>query len=803
MKPLRTARAAALALLAALAALAQADHPRPPRIYDLQHVAWSIRFDESSHTIFGDVTNTVAPLADGLNQVWFDCAKLQIDDVTVDGQPAKFHNQDDFLYVDLPTPGKKGQPIKVRIVYSGHPEAGVYFVPARYAYPAHTSVVYTQGEMEDTRYWIPTYDYPDDKATLDAKIEVPAGYDVLSNGRLVEILENGDKRIFHWVLDKPVSTYLISFVAGQYTEVDEDGSSIPVSYWVPVGLEKEGKAGFGGTGKLIDFYSQITGFKYPWSKFAQSAVPDFMFGGMENVSCVTQTIDALHPPEDQPVDDSTSLVAHELAHQWFGDTVTTANWDNIWLNEGFATFMPLFYFRHRDGQDTFEIDKYKTFQGGIGACRYNPRVEVTSHYSDPMSMFEGNSYAGGASRLMMLMYKLGEKKFWKGIKDYLETYKFQPVTTDDFFSAVEKSSGVDLEDFKKQWFYTLDKPFLSVTRNGPTITVTQPGDLKMDLDVQFVGPNKVTGTIHLDGKSTSADFPAAGNEPFLIDPNCEQMVSIDYDCNFTPVDWVALFESAPSAGTKMRIIERVMGSLDPDAKTKLLDEQTTPLMQQALLLTANVPIDEQIKYADNANEEVEEAALEDLAEDSKDDLTGAKVLDKVIDKMKDVFANGANEELKGVALRGLLNLTGDASWADQAYNTPTFKENLRDEALNWWAGHDPDLARDKCMEIMKNPPDEDVRRTAISILGRLKDKKGEHTVYDTLVGVLNEDEYGAKMSAVSALAEYGDPAAIPLIQPYENYGMHFMRDAARGAVGALQRDKGGYTAIVRTLAELR
>lgn len=314
----------------------------PERTFNLIDVNWKLSFDETSGQIFGDVTNTVRPLRPNVTKVAFQAVKLEISKVYVDGASSSYLYDGKEVQVPLPVNVSTSQALKVRIVYSGTPSAGVYFIPKKRAFPAKSSMVYTQGEMIDTRYWLPTYDWPDDKATSEATITVPKGYYALSNGRLLERMVSGENETFHWKLDQPVSTYLISFVAGKYDEGTDPGAAIPTYYYVPAGLKSWGDVSFGGTSKIVDFYGKLTGFTYPYAKFSQAAVSDFMFGGMENTTAVTQTINAIYPPEVADYESATGLIAHELAHQWFGDTATATDWEHIWLNEGFATFLPTF-----------------------------------------------------------------------------------------------------------------------------------------------------------------------------------------------------------------------------------------------------------------------------------------------------------------------------------------------------------------------------------------------------------------------------------------------------------------------------
>ena len=370
--------------------------------------------------------------------------------MTLDGKTVAF--KADRRVLAVASNAAKGTTQKVEIVYHGLPEAGIYFVPAARTFPAKTPILYTQGEMEDTRYWLPTYDSPDDKATSRGTVTVPAGWNVLSNGVLSKSL---DGRTFTWTIDKPHSTYLISLLAGPYTESPDGTDPVPVSYWSPKGLEAWGRNAFGGTDAIIRCYARLTGTPFPWNKYAQAAVADFMFGGMENVTCTTQTINALFPDAVRGTRDSTGLDAHELAHQWFGDDVTTPRWDDIWINEGWATFMPHFWAREKYGEDEYAIERYDTIEQAKGTMRGNPsRSMVYSGWTVPMQMFDGYAYPGGAARMFALMHQVGEPAFWKATKEYLASHAYQNVDTAEFFRSYSKSLGMDLSTFERQWFRT-------------------------------------------------------------------------------------------------------------------------------------------------------------------------------------------------------------------------------------------------------------------------------------------------------------------------------------------------------------
>jgi|GEM_PF-732814 len=776
--------------------------PRPARTYHLQSVSWHVWVDAKTSSLTGFVVNEIIPFKSHLKVARFDCGPMRLSDITVNGKIASFSHQGDALFVNLPSDAQNGQLVKVGIHYWDKPSAGAYFVPASHAYPAHTEVVYTQGEAEDNRYWIPTYDFPDDKAFTEGWITVPNGWKALSNGKLMGIKPSKGTITYHWKMNHPVATYLISFVAGPYDVGHEHWDTLPVEYWVPQGLLPWGKAAFGGTGNIIKFYSQLTGFKYPYQKFAQSAVPDFMFGGMENVTCVTQTISALHPAKDQQTEDSTGLVAHELAHQWFGDTVTCKDWSNAWLNEGFATFLPIFWDRQRTSEDAFEIGRYHILQQGLFGANYEDHPMVWTGYAIPMDNFGTDTYPGGASRLFMLMNKLGEKTFWKSVHYYLEANKYTSVDTTTFFKSMSKASGVDLSQFMHQWFYVKGAPNVSAKLDGSTLTLTQSQPyFDFPLNVWVLdGSNWVKNTVSMSGASSSLDLssiPAEhlATDPILLDPQKLVMGAFNSNFSYNVDNWLRVFAAAPVASRL-----QMLGSGSPELNLGSGNLPTFPAGTfLGLAQSENQP---DVKKA-LISKIHDKAGLLPFTKDSDASirLTAVNALgrgsdampDDVLAQLTDLMNNDPNDDVKNSAFRTVFNHTSDKAakeaLAERAWSTDSFREAWRVEALDYWATADPDKARTLSLEALSKPMSEPVRTTAIRILGNLKDKPGEQVVLDALLKVGSEGSFGAVSDAIRALQSYGSPKAIPLIEKLSHSDLFFVYRVADSALVKLKSEQ--------------
>jgi aminopeptidase N len=754
----------------------QVSASRLVRTYDLLHVQWQIELDERRPgQIVGRVTNRVRVGA-GQRVIEFHCGPLSIQDVRINNRVVRANRRGEVL--SIPYAGPTAQPLDVTIRYSGKPQSGVYYVAGERAYPAKTPVYYTQGEMVDTRYWLPTYDAPDDKATSAGKLILPKGWKALSNGALVSRTTAEGREVWSWRMDQPHATYLISFVAGPYTEVFEKKSPLPVSYWVPPGLEVMGKAAFDGTAEMITEFGRLTGFPYPFAKYSQSAVPDFMFGGMENVTCTTQTIDTLHDPADEPFEDSTGLVAHELAHQWFGNTVTTPDWPHIWINEGWATFMPPFIVRKRRGEDAFDLERRDILVGAYGA-QSRTRPMVWNGYEHPIDIFDGMAYGGGAARMYMLMHELGEATFWRATKAYLQEYKFRNPDTEDFFRSFAKSTGRDLTRFKQQWFYTAAAPSLRLRRDGKKWSVEQSDPafrLKLEL-ATLLGGQVGRQVVTVDGPRTELPVPA---DLVLPDPNVWLCAQIDLPADLSAEEWKSVWKLCTKPVARMHWHERVFAKLTPAERDAVIESEPNPEVQAAMIRQVS---DEALaaRLANRSDKRVQMAAVRRLAEFPNGNLS--------LERLRELSTTHPSPPIRFAAYEGLYRRTQDMALVDRAWQRPGSRERYRLFALDAYASRNPGRARELCLAELRMPHNEALRGRAVRLLGRLRDAEGSRDVYRALTKVAQEPSHGTRSTAIEALAEYGDTAAIPLLETMRATPQIFLRRTVQDALRRLREKR--------------
>lgn len=455
-----------LLLLTSGGIFVRADEPfARSKDYDLQHSKVALKFDLQQRKVIGDVTHSINLYRNGLEKIWFDSVGLQIQSVMVNKAAAKFETTQAKLYVSLPKAAKAGDKFDIEIKYEGKPQKGLYFILPDKDYPNRPTQVWTQGESEDTRYYLPTYDYPNDRLTTETILTVPAEWLVISNGKLVGVADSGNgTKTWTWRESQPSSTYLFTVVAGELTEVKDTWRNLPVTYYAPKDRGERIAPNYSRTPAMIELFSAKLGVDYPWEKYAQVMVDDFVAGGMENSSATTNTAESLRNPllvaEYETGEDG--LIAHELGHQWFGDLVTTKDWGNIWLNEGFATFMEYLWTENHFGKDAADFERWQNSKYWNSSRNLYDKPIVRYDFDDS-SEFDGNAYDKGGWVLYMLRNQLGEQAFFAGLKHYLEVNRGKNVMTSDLVKAIDESTHTNVDQFFDQWVYRAGAPKFEVS----------------------------------------------------------------------------------------------------------------------------------------------------------------------------------------------------------------------------------------------------------------------------------------------------------------------------------------------------
>lgn len=313
-------------------------------------------FDWDERTVSGTATHTLKAINAGLGRVVLDAVDMKIKGVASNGKKLAFDYDGKSVTIALPKKLKAEEKVTLAISYEARPRNGLFFIIPDKKYPKKPRQIWSQGEMEDNRYWFPSYDYPNARVASEAVLHVDEKYTALSNGALVSVKHDKmrRKKVYHWRQAIPHVNYLINVAIGEFDSKEELCDGVPLQYYVPKGEGGLIPQSFKCTPSVMKFFNKVTGFKFPYEKYAQVVVHEFTFGGMENTTLTTLFHATVHDENALPDLRIDSLISHEMAHQWFGDLLTTKSWAHLWLNEGFATYFQPLWYEHEYGKDEFQ-----------------------------------------------------------------------------------------------------------------------------------------------------------------------------------------------------------------------------------------------------------------------------------------------------------------------------------------------------------------------------------------------------------------------------------------------------------------
>lgn len=433
-------------------------HYGPDRVVRVEHLDLHLRPVFATKTLFGEVTTRVRAIEDGVRRLRLDAVDLTIDAVRDErGTALPFVATARDLTIDLPEALAAGQGFAFAVTYRAiEPQRGLYFID-------RPRQAWTQSQDTDARAWLPCFDHPAEKQTTTTTIVVEPGHFALGNGALTARTESPESVTFRYEQAIPHATYLLTMVAGAFSEIEQTHLRLPVFYYVEPGREADGERSFGRTPEMIGVFEGSIGVPYPYARYSQIAVAEFIFGGMENTSATTQTDRTLHDERAHLDFSSEPLVAHELAHQWFGDLVTCRDWSQAWLNEGFATYFETVWMEASRGWDEYQRDVFELVGRYLDEDeeRYR-RPIVCNVYRDPIELFDRHLYEKGAAVLHMLRGELGWERMQRALRQYVEDNATRNVETIDLVRAIERATGRNVRGFFAQWIDRAGHPELEV-----------------------------------------------------------------------------------------------------------------------------------------------------------------------------------------------------------------------------------------------------------------------------------------------------------------------------------------------------
>ncbi|MBW4467028.1 MAG: M1 family metallopeptidase, partial [Pegethrix bostrychoides GSE-TBD4-15B] len=430
-------------------------HYTPDRPGQVEHIFLDLALDIPRQSYQGICQIRLNPVRCGVERLTLDAVDLQIQRVQVEGATRPFDYNGEQLQIQI-LPTVTGQPILIEIQYRVEkPQRGIYFIQPSADYPQKPTQVWTQGEDEDSRYWFPCFDYPGQLATSEIRVRVPQQYLAISNGELVSTETVGADKIYHWLQKEVHPSYLMTLAVGDFAELRDEWQGKPVTYYVEKGREADARRTMGDTPAMIEFFSQTYGYPYAFPKYAQVCVEDFIFGGMENTSTTLLT-DRCLLDERAALDNrnAESLVAHELAHQWFGDLVVIKHWSHAWIKEGMASYAEVLWTNRQYGAEAaayYYLEEARSYLSE-DSSRYR-RPMVTHIYREAIELYDRHLYEKGACVYHMIRAELGDELFFKTIQRFVQDNAHRTVETVDLLRAIEKASGRNLQFLFDQYVF--------------------------------------------------------------------------------------------------------------------------------------------------------------------------------------------------------------------------------------------------------------------------------------------------------------------------------------------------------------
>jgi aminopeptidase N len=561
-------------------------NPSRTRYFDLLHTRLDVSFDFEKRFLNGVAELTLVPIFYPQDSLVLDAKGMDIHKVEykINSTPIAFTYDSLKLCLKLPKTYTKADTLGIRIHYTAKPnllpkggsdaiteEKGLYFINPDGKEPYKPTQIWTQGETEASSCWFPTIDAPNEKTTQEMYIRVDTSFTVLSNGELMYERINGDgTKTSHWQMKQPHAPYLFMMAIGHFTVVKDKWKDKEVNYYVEPEYGPYAKAIFGNTPEMIGFFSEKLGTEFPWSKYSQVVVRDYVSGAMENTTA-TVFMEDLHKDSFALADENWDfIIAHELFHHWFGDLVTCESWANLPLNESFANYSEYLWAEHKYGRAEADYHRVEEMEGYLEESIEKQEPLIRYQYLDKEDMFDAHSYNKGGCTMHMLRKYLGDDAFFTGLKLYLKNKAYQTAEIHDLRMAFEEVTGEDLNWFFNQWFLTPGHPVLTVDHtfeNGVlTMRLEQIQDttystiyrLPLAIDL-FFGKEKIRKQIVMDAAVQEFRW-ALKDMPDLVLFDAEDQLLGEYQHKKANEEWVRQTNVAPLYHHRYLAYEAIFGT---------------------------------------------------------------------------------------------------------------------------------------------------------------------------------------------------------------------------------------------------
>lgn len=540
------------------------------KINALVHTKLDLKFDYAKQHVLGEAWLTLKPHFYPTKKLTLDAKAMLIHEVAlVSGNTKKklnFTNDDFQLFIDLDKEYTRQQEYTIYIKYTARPNEvkqegsaaisdakGLYFINPDGSDPDKPTQIWTQGETESSSCWFPTIDKPNQKTSQEIYLTYPDKYVSLSNGLLKSTKNNNNgTKTDYWKFDFKHAPYLFYVGIGEYAIIKDKWKNIEVNYYVEPEYKDYAQEIFGNTPEMIEFFSKVLDYPYPWDKYHQITGRDYVSGAMENTGAV-MFLEQIQQKPGQLIDENRYeyIIAHELFHHWFGDLVTTESWSHLTVNESFANYSEYLWMEHKYGKEKAEEHRWSEIKGYNTPENFD-KILVRMHYDSREDMFDGVSYNKGGAIMHMLRNYLGDEAYFKGLNHYLTQHKFDTAEAVQLRLALEKVSGRDLNWFFDQWYHDNGHPKLNVvydynpTSKKVSVNVQQEGDkfFEFPFTIDVVMNGKTTrNQVWVAKKGLNTFSFDAAQKPDVVIPNADAVLLCDLKDNKSIDEYIAQYKA--------------------------------------------------------------------------------------------------------------------------------------------------------------------------------------------------------------------------------------------------------------------
>lgn len=585
-------------------------NPSRTKLFDLIHTKLDVSFNWENESLNGIADLTLVPYFYAQDSLTLDAKGFDIANIVLEPERTVLDYRYDGakLHINLGKTYTRRDTFTVEIEYVAKPnelpvggseaiasDKGLFFINADGKDPYKPRQIWTQGETEASSKWFPTIDSPNERTSQEMYITVDTTFTILTNGEFYYSTPNGDgTKTEYWRMELPHAPYLFMMVVGEFAVVEDVWKDIPVNYYVEPKFKAFAKNVFGNTPEMLTFFSEKLNYPFPWPKYSQIVVRDYVSGAMENTTA-TIFMEALQVDDRALLDANWDyIIAHELFHHWFGDLVTCESWANLPLNESFANYSEYLWAEYKFGLDEADYHGSDELEGYLEEASEKQEPLIRYHYLDKEDMFDAHSYNKGGRVLHMLRNYVGDEAFFKSLSLYLKKHQFTSVEVNNLRLAFEEITGEDLNWFFNQWFHSSGHPVLSVDHSWKegslVLNVSQIQDTtytpvyKLPLKVSiWVGGQKQIFEVVIDKPQQQFLFNIGINPDLVIIDSDHVLLGLK-DHKKDQSEWIFQYNKGERYLTRMEALQNIfVGEADEkNPSGPFSDVQNKEILKSAL-----------------------------------------------------------------------------------------------------------------------------------------------------------------------------------------------------------------------------